>query len=153
MTESRAIFMSRIREMAGPFCGCWRWVGTYSGAGPLTREMGLFPIDGVWMKANRAAWVLFRGPVTPGVPVAHTDACCHYHDCVNPAHLVHPGKPRPGKRGGPRLGSLNGRSKLTEKQAKAIRVSADGPTMLARRYGVTREVIRRIKKGIAWGHV
>jgi hypothetical protein len=58
---------------------CWLWTGTKSHKG-----YGMFFLGGVKTQAHRAAWRLFRGPISPGRWVLHR---CHVRDCVRPGHL------------------------------------------------------------------
>lgn len=50
-------------------------------------------------------------------------------------------------------GSDNGRAKLTEEQVATIKGSAENNHALARKYGVDRKAIRKIKAGQMWAHV
>lgn len=47
-------------------------------------------------------------------------------------------------------GERNGRAKLTTAQIDEIRTSPEGPIMLARRLGVNRSVIHKIRRGEIW---
>lgn len=59
--------------------GCWLWIGVLNAHG-----YGDFWMDGRIRRAHRAAWLIFRGPITPGLFVCHR---CDRPACVNPDHL------------------------------------------------------------------
>ena len=58
--------------------GCWLWVGANN------ERYGLFSCFGRVMKAHRASWHLFVGPIPPGLHVLHK---CDNPLCVRPDHL------------------------------------------------------------------
>ena len=59
--------------------GCWLWLGSTKGGG-----YGRFRLRGASLRAHRAAWELYRGPIPIGVCVLHR---CDVRVCVNPDHL------------------------------------------------------------------
>lgn len=61
-----------------PNTGCWLWMDATDKDG-----YGVFYYGG-YFRAHRAAWVLYRGPLTKGLVIDHT---CHTPLCVNPDHL------------------------------------------------------------------
>lgn len=66
-----------------PNTGCWLWTAADTG------RYGYFRLDGKVgqrrsIGANRAAWLLYRGPIPEGMMVCHT---CDTPICVNPDHL------------------------------------------------------------------
>lgn len=102
---------------------------------------------------HRIAFALHSGkPVPKGMMVLHS---CDTPACFNPRHLFlgtqfdnmrdAQQKDRLAK------GSYHGRSKLTEKQVLEIRQSKESNVVLGRRYGVKKQTIGRIKRGIRWG--
>lgn len=60
---------------------CWIWVGAQHGEG---RGYGKFHLDGRTMSAHRASYLLFNGPIKPGMVIDHT---CVNERCVSPHHL------------------------------------------------------------------
>lgn len=59
--------------------GCWLWTGATSPGG-----YGKFYLAGRAVGAHRAAWMLMRGEIPPGMQVCHH---CDVPGCVNPNHL------------------------------------------------------------------
>jgi hypothetical protein len=75
-------FMAKVKVMPGDLC--WEWQG-----GVSRRGYGQFAMkrpDGKQnvMNAMRAAWLLFRGPIGPGLDVCHK---CDNKLCVRLDHL------------------------------------------------------------------
>lgn len=66
-----------------PMSGCWLWTGglTRQGYGMFWLGRGCFKPQ---IKAPRAAWLLYRGPIPDGLHVLHF---CDNPPCVNPDHL------------------------------------------------------------------
>ena len=65
-----------------PMSGCWLWMGPVStGRG---KGYGEFAFDGQMIRAHRAAWQIYRGPIPDGLWVLHR---CDVRCCVNPDHL------------------------------------------------------------------
>lgn len=58
---------------------CWLWTGRLDGGG-----YGRFSIDGIWNKAHRVSYQLFKGGIPDGLVVRHL---CNVRACVNPDHL------------------------------------------------------------------
>ena len=84
--------------------------------------------------------------------IRHT---CDNRKCINPEHLLlgtHQDNVKDRvKRGRSAKGKKNGRSKLTERQALAVYNNKKNTrTELARKYGVDRQVIRKIQIGETW---
>lgn len=80
----------------------------------------------------------------PGnIEVCHT---CDNPPCVNPAHLF------PGTASDNQIDSLRkGRKgKLSPAQVRMIRASDEPTAFEAARYGVTEDMIRKIRRGTSW---
>lgn len=140
---------------AGP-ADCWLWVACEdsTGYGALWR--------GKKRHAHREAYEAANGPIPDGLVVRHR---CDTPLCVNPAHLE-PGtqgdnmrdRDRRGRQVAPK-GEVNGQSKLTESDVRAIRAlyvprsPGFGQKALARRYGVAPSAIGQIISRQRWKHV
>jgi len=131
---------------------CWNWIKSTRGQG-----YGQFWMDGKNMKASRAAWILFRGPIPHGMKVLHS---CDNRKCVNyrkhlflgtskdnSQDMIHKGRQNPS------FGERHSRHKLTTTQAQAIRNSSLKGIELARLYGVGPMQISRIRRGLRWRHL
>ena len=133
--------------------GCWEWTASRQPGG-----YGQVIYNGRVTRAHRVAYLIFVGPIPPGMFVCHR---CDNRACVNPAHLflgTHNdnmrdavSKGRMSRQGKP--GESNGRAKLTRGDVSEIRLRvAQGATQisLARLYGVGPTAISRIIKGRSW---
>lgn len=135
---------------------CWPWKAAISKNG-----YGSFGLGGKPQTASRVAWLASYGRGAGKVMVLHK---CDNRPCCNPAHLylgdvrqnskdmVERGRARRG----PVIGSQNGNAKLTEADIPVIRgFIADGlpNTEIARRFGVTHQMISKIRRGHFWTHV
>ena len=131
---------------------CWEWQGNRDRDG-----YGLFKYRLKNRRAHRVVYGLTQGGQQPAV-VMHT---CDNPACCNPLHLRggsqseniqdKVGKARQAR------GSRNGRAKLTEDEVRSIRVhlffELSSPAELARKFYVSRWVIRDIQKRKTWRHV
>lgn len=114
-----------------------------------------------------------HGEIPPGLFVCHR---CDVPACVNPAHLFlgtaldnKRDEIAKGRQAMPevkrRQGADNGRARLSERDAMAIRAQyvglprrnnypkRGGVTAIARQFGVGVEAVRRIGRGESWSHV
>lgn len=133
--------------------GCLVWTGPGKGNG-----YGTTHFRGSVMSAHRAAYILSKGPIPEGMNVCHS---CDNRACVNPDHLwlgtqsenlmdmVQKGRQVLS----PMRGEGHPKAKLTATQAIEICRSPESPSVLARRYGVSRALIREVRLGNAWAHV
>lgn len=131
---------------------CWEWQGKRDRDG-----YGIFQYRLRDRRAHRVVYGLTHSGEQPPV-VMHT---CDNPACCNPIHL------RGGNQSQNMLdklaknrqakGSRNGRSKLTEKEVKSIKWSLfwkhESWAEIARRYNVSKSVIRDIDKKKTWKHV
>lgn len=134
--------------------GCWDWSGSFDrdGYGQIgcCRELRI-------CKAHRASWILYRGKIPGGLKVLHK---CDNKRCTNPDHLflgtslensrdlVYKDKQLKGDK--------NGAAKLFDFQVKDIKKSLhEGVTgaYLAKKYGVSKTIISRIKLRKTWKHI
>lgn len=136
-----------------PMSGCWLWI-----AGLVPDGYGSFywPFDGrVTLKAHRASWILYRGPLLDEEQVLHR---CDTRCCVNPDHLFKGDNAanvadRVAKgRSAFLRGSHQGRAKLTEDAAAAIYTDPRTSKVIAEEYGVSVFPVRAIKRRQLWVH-
>lgn len=129
-----------------PECGCWIWFGSATSDG-----CGRFKANGKIIRTSRYSYLLHKGPIPPGMIVCHT---CNTPSCVNPDHLFLAGKKRSHeKRKLQKYGSKHHRSKLTEKQVKAIRADNRSQKSIADEYEVSQPLIQNIKTRQIWRHI
>ena len=137
--------------------GCLIWTGAIQSNG-----YGAFALcgRGTRITAHRASWIIHFGYIPDGMNVCHR---CDVRNCVNPDHLFlgtqsdnlkdafAKGRmkvPKPDNRG-ERCGS----SKLTPKDAMAIRSDNRLNRIVAKDYGVTEYSVSAIKRRKHWGHI
>ena len=78
MGYARSLQTFMEKTIPEPNTGCWLWLGSSKG------KYGHFAPGGGAKYAHRAAWELFRGPITDELRVLHH---CDTPMCVNPDHL------------------------------------------------------------------
>lgn len=133
--------------------GCRVWQGhTARGYGRLTYK-GRFTL------AHRAIWTAKNGDIPAGLLVCHT---CDNRLCVNVNHLflgthadnaadmVSKGR---WKTGVPQGGYKKTAARLSAETVILLRQSTEPQVVLAARYGVSPETIRRAKKGDTWADI
>lgn len=132
-------FLKRVKKTPG----CWEWL-----ASKTTGGYGRFKVGTRDVGAHRFSYTIHKGTIPSGAYVCHS---CDNPWCVNPDHLW--------------LGSqadnikdmcLKGhQGKLTASTVQQIREESkkEGPSVLARRYGVTRQTIWRVVTKRAWYHL
>lgn len=143
---------------------CWPWRGA--------RDKDGYGRLGRGLRAHRFAFERTYGPIPNGLQVCHR---CDNPPCCNPAHLflgtiadnmrdkALKGRAASGDRNGRRLypeklrGENGPSAKLTEAQVLAIRsayrAAACSVTSLARRYGISRRLVRKIAIREVWKHL
>ena len=138
--------------------GCWTWTGERRAAGD--RTYGQFVIEAcghrVRFRAHRFALESVAGPIPSGLIVRHA---CDNRLCVNPDHLtagthlqnardaLHRGRFRAGRFGTPKLTA----DQVRELRARLAR--GEGPTDVARRFGLSRDRVKEIQRGKAYAWV
>ena len=127
-------FWEKVRKRTDD---CWEWTG-----GRLPKGYGYIGTGGrgtARVYAHRLSYELTQGTIPDGLVVDHL---CGNPWCVNPEHL---------KAVDVRTNVRRQRtSKLTDSLAAEIRASAESNRQLAKRYGVDRSVISRVRSGQAW---
>lgn len=144
--------------------GCWIWTAAANKLGYGNFHLPeLSGSSRTVIKAHRAVWLIFRGPIPEGLGVCHH---CDIPACCNPNHLflgTHAenmrdaaSKGRNGAQRQPEIrnGERNPAAKLTPSQVDEIRdlYAAGGISQpqLARRFGVGQSQINRILLRQSW---
>lgn len=137
-----------------PNTGCRLWLRSTGGS----FGYGVVRVHGRRWYVHRLAWALAHDGVEPpsGVVLLHR---CDTPTCLEVAHLT-PGTHTTNMqdmwakyRGFRASGGRNGRARLCEADAQAIRASPYNTDELAQLYGVRPATIRRIRRGERWGHL
>lgn len=143
-------FWEKVDRSAGDD-GCWLWT-----AGKKRKGYGVFSLKSKDRTAHRVSWAIHTGSIPDDLHCLHR---CDCPPCVNPAHLFlgtnadnvadKTAKNRQVK------GESSTKAKLTEKQVIEIRLNAGKSTAveLAKQYGVTSAVIRKVITRDTWKHV
>jgi hypothetical protein len=127
-------FMNKVKLIpSGGRPDCMEWDGTIQeGYGFQHKTFGEY-------LAHRISYTFCYGPIPKGLEIDHR---CTNRSCVNPEHL---------EAVTPQINSRRCyRTKLTVENVDEIRASSESPRTLARRFGVHRQTIRHIIKGINW---
>lgn len=119
-----------------PFSGCWLWTAWVNEKG-----VGYFRLGGRDLRAPRVAWQIANGPIPEGMFVCHH---CDTPSCVNPQHLFL-GTPRDNMHDMIRKGRQRHNARLSGSDVSEIRRSTDTWKVLAGKYNVSRDYVRKIK--------
>lgn len=150
------VMLKSIKDRTEEVGECWIWtqaVGTHGY--PILKPKGC----GCKL-VRRLSAELAGHDLKPRQPVATT---CGEKLCVNPDHMqpsdiktiaqaasARGAFSTRGRAAKIAAGRRNGKTKLDQEAANAIRDSADTEVNLAKRYGVNRSLIGRIRRGDAW---
>ena len=140
-------FQSRVQQSGAE--ECWKWLGYKD-----QRGYGIiYDAYGKPVKAHRYAWELENQRKIPsGQVMRHL---CGVPGCVNPRHL-RPGTQRENAQDMVKHGRAH-LAKLTEDDVISARHKhyIDGRSIygLAKEYGITRQGMRHLIRGLTWRHV
>lgn len=137
------------RYMPVPESGCWLWEG-YTQDGYGVMRLGK---RGAKKYAHRSFYEHHVGPVPKGMLICHK---CDTPSCVNPDHLfagTAADNNRDRKKKGRYMGVWNGRSKLTEAQARSVLSSSLTNSEAAKAFGLTYSTIWMLRAGKTWPHL
>ncbi len=147
-------FLSKVEKGAGD--ECWEWTGC------KRNRYGLFHMDGKLVSAHRTskAWEMgLSGPDKIDLMVLHK---CDNPGCVRPDHLFM-GSNQDNmddmlskKRQSCRVGELNTRSRLSERDVRAIRVldrMGVSRKQIKEMFGVSKTAIAQIIRRETWSHL
>lgn len=148
-------FVSRVDTSGGPDA-CWPWLGTITASG--YGQLSIGPRRSCRsVRAHRFAWEREHGPIPEGLQACHR---CDNRPCCNPRHLflgtAADNQADKRVKGRAASGEANGAHKLTEREVRTMRDEAGlgvAVPVLARRYGVSRQMVHRIVKRTAWRSV
>lgn len=139
------------RVEVGDIDKCWPWLGLRKQGPKNPQPYGSLGWNGNVKSAHRVAYELVNGEVPVGAMVLHT---CDFGLCCNPSHLylgdhaqnMRDMVERQRFRGLP--GAKNGRAKITQEQADAIRTryAAGGVSQqsLADEHGISQNAVSKI---------
>ena len=142
-------FAVKVRRLGGD--GCWVWTARCNAAG-----YDEFHAAGTTRLASHVALELAGRPRPTGMIAIHS---CDNPPCVNPAHLkwashLENMRDREAKgRTNPARGERKPCAKLTAEQVRRIRGAAGTHRTIATVFGVSHNVVGRIKRRTAWTHV
>lgn len=155
LTEAVAArFWAKVDKSAGPDA-CWPWTASLHGHG-----YGRFKLESyVQVGSNRMAYALHHKADPGPLCVCHS---CDNRPCCNPAHLwlgtnddnMADMAAKGRSKTPPSKGAQNGNAKLSEAQIETVKAMIRaGKTNIeiARPFGVTHQLISRIRRGRAWG--
>ena len=139
-----AVYMDRIFERSvATKSGCWEWSGARKPNG-----YGNIYFRGSVQPAHRVSFLLFRGPLPPGMYACHR---CDNPGCVNPAHLF-AGTPQENQRDMRAKRRQNNPVKISAADVVAIRErrhAGDSLRTIAATFGVSEASVSLIARGLS----
>lgn len=164
-TDPRVRFWRFVRKTKD----CWEWTGA------CRRGYGRLCVGSRTNKsirtvaAHRFSFEMHNGPIPPEMHVCHK---CDNQRCVRPDHLflgtakdnqadaAAKGRKAAGDRNGSRAkpearprGEKHALARLAEADVRFVRASNEPGADLARRFGVSKELIYAIRKRRLWRHI
>lgn len=147
-------FMEKVAALTKDDCGCLIWTGAKTAGNPMMRY------NEKNTTARRAIWEHFNGPIPDGKVIKNT---CECQDCVNIEHLELTTYQSIAKKCG-KLGLMSGPlrsakiattkrkkySALTEQQVKEIRQSDETGRSFSQRFGVSENLVSKIRTNKSW---
>lgn len=138
------------REVAPePNSGCWLWTGPVDHFG-----YGRFRVGAKKKRVHRLWYERAHGKVPDGLVLRHT---CDVPSCVNPDHLIvgtiADNIADMDARGRRSVGEHRPEARLTEDAVRKIRGDDRPHRVIALDYGVSHNVIGRVKRRQDWAHV
>ena len=135
-------FWDRADRSGGPDA-CWPWLGDLDGKGYGRAPLGRRATS---MAAHRRAFEIVNGPIPVGMEVCHR---CDNPQCVRPDHLflgTHAENmaDMAAKGRSPR-GVRNAHARLGWSDVQEIRGSVESNWVVAKRFGVTTNYVRRVR--------
>jgi len=130
---------------------CWMWKASKN-----NWQYGWFMLDGRPHLAHRVAWRLTFGEIPEGKLVCHH---CDNPPCVRPSHLfigtdaINAADRNAKGRTRGAAGSLNKHAKLSEDDVRAIRKASGTQAAIGLQFGISQQMVSRIKSGKLWRHV
>ena len=129
---------------------CLVWTGASDRDGYGVFNLRIGPSGGgspVWIYAHRYAWTLANGAIPDGLQVCHH---CDNPQCVNAGHLF---LGTNFDNVADRIRKMRGNTKLTETKVRAILADNRSGRAIAADYGVSPELIQRLRRGQVWARV
>jgi len=154
----RKPFAARFMSLVSPEpnTGCWIWAGsihTRTGYGQIASG-GATATVGKTLKAHRASFEMFNGPIGIGLSVCHS---CDNRWCVNPEHLFlgTTAQNLSDMRMKDRhtRGERTPWAKLNADQVRQILSSTGSHSSVAKQFGVSGALVSKIRKGKVWRHI